>query len=53
VKRLKEMMGEDLPVLLRGETGTGKGYLARAIHEWLKKTDALFLTLDCATLNPN
>ncbi|NIR49562.1 sigma-54-dependent Fis family transcriptional regulator [candidate division KSB1 bacterium] len=53
VKRVREIAEEDLPVLLIGETGTGKSYLAGVIHTVLEKTDGMFLTLDCATLNPN
>lgn len=53
IQRLKEIADEDLPVLLQGETGTGKSYLARVFHELFLNTDGLFLSLDCATFNPN
>ncbi len=53
VKKIKKIIDEDLPILLQGETGTGKSYFAQAIHAWSQKTNALFLTLDCAAFNSN
>ncbi|MGE3457128.1 MAG: sigma 54-interacting transcriptional regulator [Kofleriaceae bacterium] len=40
----------DATVLLRGETGTGKGLLARAIHVNSVRRDAPFVHVDCTTL---
>ncbi|MFK7984404.1 MAG: sigma 54-interacting transcriptional regulator [Sandaracinaceae bacterium] len=40
----------DATVLLRGETGTGKTLLARAIHVNSPRRDAPFVTVDCTTL---
>jgi NtrC-family two-component system response regulator AlgB len=30
------------PVLIQGETGTGRGRLARAIHQWSPRSDSVF-----------
>ena len=40
----------DATVLLHGETGTGKGLLARAIHVNIARRDAGFVHVDCTTL---
>jgi DNA-binding NtrC family response regulator len=40
----------DASVLLRGETGTGKGIFARAIHVNSARQGGSFITVDCTTL---
>jgi transcriptional regulator with PAS, ATPase and Fis domain len=40
----------DAPVLLVGESGTGKGVLARAIHEASARTRAAFVSVNCAAI---
>jgi DNA-binding NtrC family response regulator len=39
-------------LLITGESGTGKDYLARVIHEVGPRRDAPFLKIDCASLPP-
>lgn len=40
----------DLPILLQGETGTGKELFARAIHEISKRREEAFVPVDCSTI---
>jgi transcriptional regulator with PAS, ATPase and Fis domain len=39
-------------ILLSGETGTGKGMLARAIHHLGRRSDRAYLDVNCAALPP-
>ena len=51
VKRLvKSAAAVDAPVLITGETGTGKNLVAKAIHYESKASDAAFISINCAAL---
>jgi DNA-binding NtrC family response regulator len=51
VWRLVERFGPtDIPILLQGETGTGKGLIAQAIHRLSKRAARPLVAIDCATI---
>ncbi len=43
--------GSDVPVLLRGESGTGKSVLARMIHSMSPRSAHSFVVVNCPTLS--
>jgi NtrC-family two-component system response regulator AlgB len=47
----RHVAATDAVVLLRGESGTGKGVFARAIHAWSRRARAPFVTVSCPSLN--
>lgn len=49
---LPRLAQSDSTVLLEGETGTGKGVLAAAIHEASSRAAKPFVVLDCAAIAP-
>ncbi len=49
-ERIQLAAQTDVTVLLRGETGTGKGVFARAIHVNSARQSGAFVTVDCTTL---
>lgn len=46
----QEVAESDATILLTGESGTGKGVLARAIHEWSDRGEAPFGVVSCPSL---
>jgi NtrC-family two-component system response regulator AlgB len=48
---LQRAAASDAPILLRGESGTGKGVLARAVHAQSPRRERPFVTVSCPTLS--
>lgn len=49
--QIRQVAGTDLPVLLLGETGTGKEIAARAIHALSQRANSALVTVNMAALN--
>ncbi|WGY47043.1 transcriptional regulator TyrR [Vibrio sp. ABG19] len=50
INQAKKLAMLDQPLLIEGETGTGKEMLARACHNRSNRSDAPFLVLSCASM---
>ncbi len=50
---LEQIAPTDAPVLLEGETGTGKDVLARSIHQKSRRAGAPFVVVDCGAVSYN
>ncbi|MCM2264140.1 MAG: sigma 54-interacting transcriptional regulator [Desulfuromonadales bacterium] len=51
--RVDQVAPQDVTVLLLGETGTGKGLVARAIHNRSSRKDRPMVTVNCTALPAN
>jgi NtrC-family two-component system response regulator AlgB len=47
----RQVADTDANILILGESGTGKGELARAIHEWSRRARKAFVTINCPSLS--
>lgn len=47
----RQVADTDANILILGESGTGKGELARAIHTWSRRSKKAFVTINCPSLS--
>jgi transcriptional regulator of acetoin/glycerol metabolism len=50
LRRVEKICGRDIPLLVLGKTGTGKEWLARALHRESPRRAAPFVAVNCASL---
>ncbi len=53
LRRVRLVAGTTATVLLTGETGTGKGVLARYIHRLSNRTECAFVSIHCGAIPEN
>lgn len=54
IKKMIKLAGSnDIPVLIHGESGTGKDIIAQAIHNYGARRKGPFVTVDCESLPRN
>jgi DNA-binding NtrC family response regulator len=49
----ERLAAKNVPVIIEGETGTGKEVLAESLHETGPKASGPFMVFDCTTVAPN
>ncbi len=50
VERIRIFADHDAPILITGETGTGKEVVSRGLHEASSRRDAAFVPIACGTI---
>jgi transcriptional regulator of acetoin/glycerol metabolism len=53
VQKLRIIQGRDIPIMILGETGTGKDLLAQAIHNDSTRSHKNFVSVNCASIPEN
>jgi sigma-54 dependent transcriptional regulator, acetoin dehydrogenase operon transcriptional activator AcoR len=50
VQKVQRVLNRDIPLLILGETGTGKELLARAVHQDSNRARQAFVAVNCASI---
>jgi len=50
IAKVRKVNGKDIPILITGETGTGKELLAQAIHNDSPRRTGSFVAVNCASI---
>jgi transcriptional regulator of acetoin/glycerol metabolism len=50
IEKVQKVLGRDIPILIEGETGTGKELLAQAIHKDSPRASGPFVAVNCASI---
>jgi sigma-54 dependent transcriptional regulator, acetoin dehydrogenase operon transcriptional activator AcoR len=50
VQKVQRVLNRDIPLLILGETGTGKELLARAVHQDSNRAKQAFVAVNCASI---
>ncbi len=50
IEKVNKVLGRDIPILIMGETGTGKELLAQAIHNDSPRAMGPFVAVNCASI---
>ncbi|MEY4882667.1 MAG: hypothetical protein RIS34_521 [Pseudomonadota bacterium] len=50
IRKVRHVIDKDIPILILGETGTGKELLAKAIHHFSMRRDQPFVAINCASI---
>ncbi|SAL42418.1 Fis family GAF modulated sigma54 specific transcriptional regulator [Caballeronia peredens] len=53
IGKVRKVIGKDIPILITGETGTGKELLAQAIHCDSPRRAGPFIAVNCASIPEN
>jgi len=53
VPLMRRIAASNVPVLIEGETGTGKEVVARSIHSESPRANAPFIVFDCSAVSPS
>ena len=53
MRQVQKVARSDAAILLTGETGTGKDFVAKLIHNFSRRKESLFVKVNCPSLAPS